>query len=55
MINEDDTGVEKPIIYAYCDTKTDISIELQAKGNLIFSKSFKKFKLTFNFKKKEFQ
>jgi hypothetical protein len=28
---------KKPVIYAYCDKKTDISIELQIKGTLTFS------------------
>jgi len=28
---------EKPVIYAYCNKKTDISIELQVKGTLTFS------------------
>ena len=37
VTNRDKQLDEKPVIYAYCDRKTDISIELQVKGTLTFS------------------
>jgi hypothetical protein len=37
IIDEISIEKEKPVIYAYCDRKTDISIELQVKGTLTFS------------------
>jgi len=37
IIDESEIKAEKPVIYTYSNTKTDISIALQAKGTLTFS------------------